>query len=253
MQNEHVKELLELMEANNMPGAKDLLTVIGQVGAVEKHLAAMVTELTAMRRELAEAQRQNHPIKNALQKAVITLQDNMLGLRERLDALKQEIIGGCKSALEAFREKGLSALRNLADFFKLRPGLEALQKDIDKSIRLDNKMIAAIETVSAEYHEAGRHIANMGRAVAGKEAIQEAKPVGKVAKAFAAPILADRACLRAMDKCVGKAIGAVGRLEKTEHKPPIRETIEKLNKDIEQAQRDAPARVRVRPVPHAER
>jgi len=254
MENKHVQELLSVLEANNMPGAKDLLAVIGQVGAMEKHLADMVKELAALRQELAEAQRKNHPVKTALQNAVKTLEANIAALRERLDTIKQNVIDGCKNALEAFHEKGLSAFRNLADFFKLRPGLEAMRDNLDKSIKLDERTIAQIEAVSVKYHEAGRHLQNAGRAIVGKELIQEAKPAGKIAKTFTAAIRADRACCNAMRQCVDKAIGAVARLEKTERKPPIMETIEKLDKEIQQAQKDAPVRDRQRPAPdHADR
>ena len=253
-ENEQVQELLSVMEANNMPGAKDLLAVIGQVGAMENHLADMVKELATLRRELAEAQRQNHPIKTALQKAVIVLQAQVLELRDNLAGLKRDIIDGCKNALEAFHDKGLSALRNLADFFKLRPGLEAMRDNLDKSIKLDERTIAQIEAVSVKYHEAGRHLQNAGRAIVGKELIQEAKPVGKIAKTFTAAIRADRACCNAMRQCVDKAIGAVARLEKAERKPPIMETIDKINGEIAKAQKDAPVRDRQRPAPdHADR
>lgn len=40
----------------------------------------------------------------------------------------------------------------------------------------------------------------------GKEAVQEAKPMGKLAKAIAAPYKADRACLLAMRGTIQKAI-----------------------------------------------
>ena len=245
--NYYVKQLLEVMQSNNMPGAKDLQTAVNQVTAMENHLATMVSELGAMRRELAEAQRMNHPIQTALSKAVVTLQAQALDIRDKLSGLKQNIVVGCKNALAAFQEKGLSALRNIADFLKIRPALESLQKGIDKGIRHDERAIQQIEKVSAEFHEAGRHIKNIGRTMTGKEPIQEAKSSGKLAKALSAHFRADRACLNAMNICVGKAIGAVERLEKTEHRPPIKDTIDRLNKEIAQAGREAPTRQR--PVP----
>ena len=94
-----VTELLNLLEANHMPGAKDLLATINQVSAMEKHLAAMVMELGNMRRELAEAQRLNHPIQNAMQKAVAIIQGNVLDIRDKLNGIKHNIIVGCKNAL----------------------------------------------------------------------------------------------------------------------------------------------------------
>jgi TolA-binding protein len=251
-ENEYVQELLALMNANKIPGVKDMIAAIGQVTAMEQHLADMVKELATMRAELAEAQRQNHPIKNALQKAVITMQGNILDLRDKLNALKHDIVTGCKAALTATREKGLSALRGIANFFSVKPALENLRGDIEKAIREDDRAITRIEKVSAEYHKAGLAITNVARAVAGKDAKDEVKPMGNLAKAIAAPLRADRACARAMGRCVDKAIGAVARLEQTERKPPIMETIEKLDAEIKAAQRVTPVRVRAEPV-HADR
>ena len=74
MENEHVKELLGIMEANNLSTMKDMLDILNQVGAMEKQLDNAVTELAAMRQELKTAQEQNHPVKTAMQKAVITMQ-----------------------------------------------------------------------------------------------------------------------------------------------------------------------------------
>jgi len=251
LENEHVKELLSIMEANNVPTVKDLLDIIGQVGAMEKQLDAAVNELQSMRRDLAEAQAQNHPIKTALQKAVITMQGQVLDLRDKLAELKQNVIDGCKNAVAAFKEKGIFALRSIADFFKLRPGLEALRDNLNKSIKLDERAIAKIEAVSAEYHEAGRHLKNMGRALIGKEAVTEAKAPGRLAAAIAAPYRAERTCLVAARRHVTAVIGAVARLEQTaERKPPIMETIQKLNAQIAQAKKDAPAQERPRPVVH---
>ena len=89
LENEHVKELLAILRENNSPSTKDFLSVLNQVGAMEKQLDAAVKELAAMRQELKTAQEQNHPVKAALQKAVIVMQGQVLDLRERLVNLKQ--------------------------------------------------------------------------------------------------------------------------------------------------------------------
>ena len=73
LENEHVKEFLAILEANNAPDRKDFLAVLNQVGAMECQLDAALKELAAMRRELNDAQKQNHPVKTAMQKAVIAM------------------------------------------------------------------------------------------------------------------------------------------------------------------------------------
>lgn len=241
MDNEHVKELLAILRENNSPSAKDFLALLKQVGQMERQLDAAVKELAAMRQELRTAQEQNHPVKTALQKAVIIMQGQVLDLWERLAELKQNVIGGCKNAIAAFQEKGISALDNVARFFKIRPILESMREDLSKGIKLNEATISNIEYVSTEYHEAGLHIKNMVRAMAGKEAIQEAKAVGKLAQALKAPSQANLACLSAVKKGLDTALSRLTVLERAaEKKPSIREAIETHNKKIAQAQKTAP-------------
>ena len=249
--NEYVKELLAILRENNAPSTKDFLAVLQQVGTMEKQLDAAVKELSIMRQELKEAQEQNHPVKTALQKAVIVMQGQVLDLRERLAELKQTIIDGCKNAISEFREKGISVLDNVARFFKIRPILETMRENLNKGIKFNEATISNIEYVSTEYHEAGLHIKNMARAMAGKEAIQEAKAMGKLAQALKAPSKANLACLSAMKKSAEKAIGAMTRLEEraAEKKPSIREAIETHKKQVK---KDTPAEMRPRPI-NAER
>ena len=178
---------------------------------MEKQLAEAVGELKTMREDLA--QMQNHPLKAALQKSIITLQDRILALRDNLAELKAGVIEGCKKALADFKVRGVAALDNAARFFHIKSGLETMRDNLGQSIGIDQKAIAKIEAVSAEYHEAGRHLKNIGRTLTGKEAVQEAKPAGKLAKTIEAPYRAELACLHAMKKSVEKAIDRVSRLE----------------------------------------
>ena len=239
-ENEYVQELLAVMKANNLPSAKDLMNIIKQVGTMEAHIADMLSELTAMRRELAEAQMKNQPVKAALQKTVNNMQGQIQDLRDKLNKLKQHVIAGCKNALEAFKEKGLSALRSIADFFDIRSSLENMRNDLDKHIIKNEAAITRIESISSEYHEAGRHLKNVARVITGSKPLQTAKPIGKLAKAIETPYRADTACLAAVRRCVNKVINAVDRLEKAERKPPIIETVDRITEQINKTQRNIP-------------
>ena len=253
LENEHVKELLAILEANSAPERKNFFAVLNQVGAMECQLDTAVKELAAMRRELNEARELAHPVKIALQNAVKTLEKNVAVLRGRLDAIKRNVIEGCKSAVDAFREKGISALHNVARFFKIRPLLEAMRNDLNENIQFDETAISKIEAVSAEYHEAGRHVKNMAHALAGMESVRDAKSAGKLSKALEAPFKAERSCFMFMKKNVEVALSGLTSLEKAaERKPSIRKAMNALNEQIAQGQKEAPTAERTRPS-HAER
>lgn len=255
MENEHVKELLAIMKANSVD-AREFNSVLRYVGAMERQLDKAVGELIAMRRELNDMREaQNHPVRRALQNAISTLEEKIAVIRERLDAVKAGIIEGAKNAVAAFKEKGISALSNLASFFHIKNGLKALRNGLNDGIKADERAIAAIESVSAKYHEAGRRVKNMGRALADKEAVQEAKPSGKLAKSLEAPFRNEKAALSNALKNVNAAIRGMEQLEaaaaqireakaaaKAEKKPSLLKNLEVLKEKAAQAKRDVPER-----------
>ncbi len=235
MENEFVKELLSVLRENNASSMQDFLAVLQQVGTMEKQLDAAVNELAAMRHELAEAQRQNHPLKNAMQKAVIVMQGQVLDLRDRLTVLKQSVIEGCKAALADFKEKGITALDNITRFFKVKPLLENMRDSLAQSVEQADKAISKIEAISTEYHKAGQHLKNIGRVVLGKAAIAEAKPPGKLTKVVAAPFRVERGTLAAIQKTVETAIHSFSKLE-DRARPSIQKAIKTHSKQAKQKQ-----------------
>ena len=170
------------------------------------------------------------------------MQAQVSELRDKLAELKENIITGCKDAITAFKEKGISALDNIARFFKIKPMLENMRDSLDKNIKFDDKAIAKIEAISTEYHQAGLHVKNMGRAILGREAEQEAKPPGKIAAVISSPFRSERQCFASMKKSAETAIASMARLEERaqERKPSIKKTLEDLNAKIEQDKKDAP-------------
>jgi len=257
LENEHVKELLAILKENSV-SSKDLLDVIGYVGAMERQLDAAVGELSAMRRELADMrEEQDHPVRTTLQKAIQALENKIAETKERLDAVKAEIIEGCKNAVAAFKEKGIAALNGLASFFHIRQGLEKVQESMERKIGYDEQSMKKIATISTEYHEIGKHVKNLGRAVQGKEAIQEAKPIGRLAKLIQAPYRLDQACSAAVKQQAAAALVSLGKLEqhtirqmevdKGEKKPSILKNLQNLKEQAAQTTQSIPAPQRKKP------
>ena len=247
LENEHVKELLAVLRENNSPSTKDFLALLNQVNAMEKQLDAAVKELAAMRQELKTAQEEKHPVKNTLQKTVIVMQGQVLDLRDKLAELKQNFIDGCRNAVATFKETGISALDNVARFFKVRPILETIRDTLTKNIAYDDKAIAKIEAISTEYHQAGRHLKNMGRTMLGRETAQEVKQPGKLAAVISAPFRAERSHFSGMKSHVEKSLNMLARLEEraAERKPSIWETLATHNEKIAQAKKDEIGRAHV--------
>lgn len=240
--NEHIKALLSLLRDNRADTA-DLAAVLSCIGSMERKLDAAAVELTAMRRELsAMREQQDHPVRTALQKAVRALEDKIADARERLSEIKENIVGGCKNAVVAFREKGVSALHGVASFLHIRQGLEALRESMDLNIRFDDKALGKIATVSAEYHEIGRHVKNMGHALRGQERNAEAKEMGGLAKLVQAPYKLDKKLSSGIRRSVESALAGLSRLEQaaarqehTAERPSVLENLQALKKQAAQA------------------
>ena len=251
-ENEHVKELLGILKTHKSPSMKEFTAVLNHVAAMEKQLEAAVQELTAMRRDYAEAIKKNHPVKNTIERATVHLNSQIELLRERLTELRQAVIDGCKNAVIAFKEKGISALDNITRFFKVSPILEAIHTRANWAAQYASKTASYIDTVSKRYHEAGRHLKNAGRALRGKEAIQDAKPPGMVAKTFSAPFRAARVCFAGVRNNAMAVVGKLKRLEERaaeQKKTSIHKDMDKYNKKIAREERDAPNRKKSRSEP----
>jgi len=239
-ENAQVKELLSILEENHVDAA-DLRGLIGYIGAMERQLETAVGELAAMRQELSGMrEEQNHPARTALRGAALTLEGAVNDAREKLEAVKNSVIEGCKNAVAAFKEKGIGALNNLAGFFKIGDGLQSLRDSLDGGVQAAEKSIAKIEAVSAEYHEAGQHVKNMGRTLSGKDPVQEAKPSGKLAKLLESPFKTELSCLTGARKSVGAAIGKLERLEQSAERPSVLENIRAFQEKAARTKQDAP-------------
>lgn len=234
MENEHVKELLSIMKENRVD-SKDLRELLGHVGDMERQLDAAVKELTAMRRELnGMREDQNHPARTALRNTTRSLEGTVKETRGRLATLKNSIIEGCKNAVAAFKEKGVSVLNRIAGFFGIKDGLQNMRESLNRSIGENEKSIAKIEAVSAELHKTGSHVRNIGRALLGKETREDVKPTGKLAKFLESPYRSELARLKRTGKSLDAAIGKLEKLERTAERPSVLENMKTLK---EQASR----------------
>lgn len=244
MKNEHVKELLYILNVEKDSRLKELSAILGHISAMQNQLDTAVKELSAMRRDLAEAEKHNHPIQNVMRKAVIGMQAWVLDLRDKLAGLKQAVINGCKKVVKAFKEKGIAALDDIARFFKVKPILEAIRAGADKAEQAADRAINRIEAAGARYHEAGRNLKNVGRALSGKEDIQEAKPNGKMLSAFTVPYRAARASFSGIRTRVAAMVENLKRLEEkaAARKPRIKEVMRECSEKVSRKNQNAPKR-----------
>jgi len=245
IENADVKELLSILKENGRD-TKSLLDILSSVVSMEQQLKAATDGLAFMQNELATMRdERNHPVRTLLQNTTRMLASMIKGISNRIKAIKDSIVGGCKNAVGAFKAGGISALNNLAEFFDVKKSLLAERENIHFCIEKAQASIEKIEKVSEEYHTAGRHIKNIGRAIQGKEPIMEIKPNGKLAKLIEAPYRTEIKSLNHSLRSVNRTLAALDRLEKAavknaeQGRPSTLENMKRLQEQVK-AQPAAP-------------
>jgi len=255
-ENQYVKELFSVLTDNGRDSS-GLSALLSHVSEMESFVKRAEDKIADMKSQLAEMKEvQNHPVKAALRNAINTLEQKVAEVREQLSELKNNIAEGCKNAIAAFKEKGITALDKLASFFHIKDGLQDFKKNIDSIIRTDDKAIAKIEAFAKEYHSAGRAVKNMARVAVGKAPLDTKKEAGRLAKTLAAPYMAQKSALEGLRRSLDKAITKMEQLEtvaaakQTERaaarKPSLLGRLEEAKTLVEQMKQDAPVQERAK-------
>jgi chromosome segregation ATPase len=214
-QNPRVQEFLALLAQNGGGSRAEFMLMMAQLASIQRQLDEATRNLADMRSEIAALREDSrHPIRAALRRIADRLDNAIQEARAKLGEIKATIIEGVTQVVEAAKEKGVVALDKAAGFVGAKEKLAGLRDYLDGEVAEADKSIAKIEAVNAEYHKTGMHLRNIGRTLMGKEALQEPKPMGALAKGFRAPYKAVRAILAGASHNVTKAIGGLERLEK---------------------------------------
>ena len=241
-ENEQVKALLALLKEHNAAGYEDFAKLIESVTTMESRLSVALGELEAMREDLLKMQ--DHSLKASLQKTCKALEANVTSMQQKLSELKGRIVEGCKHILADFKERGVAALNGITRFLHLKPALETICQGAENHQQASNRAMAKIDAFVSEYHEAGKHLKNMRWALMGKEAVQEAKTGGEIARYVKAPYRASRACMGTVKKSAEKALDMLERLEQSaERRPSVLKAMREQAAKVEPAKKQpAPSR-----------
>jgi uncharacterized protein YukE len=255
-QNEYVQELFSILQDNNRD-TTGLSALIGHVSEMENFVTRAEQKIADMKSQLSEMKEvQNHPVKTALTNAIKTLESKVAQVKEQLSELKHNIIEGCKNAVAAFKEKGISALDKLASFFHIKSGLKALGKSAEQSVAQCDKSVARINEFANQYHTAGRAVKNIGRMFVGKDPIDAKKEAGILAKSVAAPYKAEKALMVQISKSANAMITKLEQLETTvadrreqrvrEKKPTLLDEVRDAQLLVDQRKLEMPTPERVK-------
>lgn len=225
-----VRELLEVMKRYSTPGGQDFEAMCQQIAGMEKQLNAAMEELEVMRRELARTK--NSPVRQTLAQTVHSLEKLTMTLRTQMEDLKHRIVAGSQKALASFREQRVLVLANTAKFFRIRPALQAIEQGLNRAMVQNDKALARLEAASREYHEAGKHLKNMLKAIQAQEPLMEPKSSGAITRSLSASLQQENRFFHSMKERTGGAIRRLDQLEQSA-RPPVQQTIEAYTKLVQ--------------------
>jgi ABC-type transporter Mla subunit MlaD len=220
MENEYVKKVVSILSENGRD-ITGLTALLDYVTNMESHLSKALNELQTVQHELSDLREEHdHPIRTLLQSVEANINNGL----KQLNELKEKIVDGCRNAVEMFKQKGISALNNMTNFFKVKPILESMRGNMQNLINNDLKSIAKIETISSEYNAATMHLKNIARAYVGKETIKDVNPSGKLTQLAVTPYRIEIKFASKALKNIEKAVAGLDKLDRATlpQRPPMR-------------------------------
>jgi hypothetical protein len=253
-QDEQIRQFMKLLEEQNRSGqAQDLSRLLFYMDGMERQFDAVLQELQAVKAQLHEEQKS--PVKKALDSMVHGLEDKVSRARERILELRERLAACAASAVEGFKQAGISALDKAVSLLGIHKTLDALQQDMGGLMADTQRAIEKVETMGHELRSAGSHLKNAGRSLTGKDTRQvDGGQEGRLQAAVLAPLRTTHRIYSRMNNATLAAIGSVERLEQAatqgrEKKTSIRQELQ--GKKAEAAARPAPAPEREKKAPEA--
>ena len=257
--NDFIQQLMKLLEENGRQDqAADLSSLMWYMDGMSRQYEAVLRELQEVRQQLSQAQEPS--VKYVTQGTAAKLEHKAHQIKETLDSLWEKIAGCAASAVENFKEAGVSALDKAVSTIGVKNVLESLQEKISGMIADTKQNIEKVENIGHELRSVGGHLKNAGRAMTGKETqTVDGGQEGRFQSVVLAPMRATQKLLSNMNNATLAAIGGLESLEisaeaareaqaeraaekpgkRLEKKPSIRQALQKNQAEI--AAKTAPA------------
>lgn len=213
--NEAIQQFMKLLEENGRQGqAADLSQLMWYMDGMARQYEVVLQELQEVRQQLTQVREPS--VKYVAQDAVAKLEHKAHQIKETLDTLWEKIAGCAATAVENFKEAGVSALDNAVAAIGVKSVLESLQEKISGMIDGMKQAIEKVENIGHELRSVGGHLKNAGRAMTGKETqTVDGGQEGRFQSVVLAPMRGTQKLLSSMNNATLAAIGGVEYLEQS--------------------------------------
>lgn len=173
-EHEDVNKVFELYMQNGMGQEK------ADAESLIKHIAFMETQFEKVFDELQNVRAQLQTIEDKSVRATVTrivdaVDTKINDAKTQFVGIKDSVTRSFSNAVDAAKEKGVSALKNTVDFLKIHSALSFLKGKLGKAVDSLHQSAVQIEKVKTELYTAKSHAGNAGRLMLGKD-VKAAKP-----------------------------------------------------------------------------
>ncbi|SHK97475.1 DUF6674 family protein [Hespellia stercorisuis] len=167
-EQENLKELFKLMDENGLGEKKaEIAELADYIDKMDQQFGAVLEELKGVKEQLGMIQEKG--IKSQTLKLITKVESKVGEAKQQLQTVKKKFMEGVEKAVSGFKDKGISALQTAVDITGLQKGISKIKEQLHATIDLTDNGISHLGTMGDELHDAGVHLGNIGRTLAGKE------------------------------------------------------------------------------------
>ena len=164
-------ELLSVLEQNNLSQQKEeVQALVGYIDGMEEKLSQMMDEMKEMRLEVGKLH--DKGIRARCSQLLGTAEGKIHQVKAMVSTAKENLISSAKQMVQTFREKGRSALCRAAQALHIPSVLSRMGRGFAHAEKSMGQLAVRLDAMREELHQAGGHMKNAGRTLAGKEALE---------------------------------------------------------------------------------
>ena len=164
-------ELLSVLEQHSLSKQKEeVQALVGYIDGMEEKLAQMMDEMKAMRLEVEKLH--NKGIRTQCAQLVGTAEEKIRQGKAMLSTARTNFVSAAGRMLGTFQEKGRAALRHAVQALRIPAVLSRMERGFSHASQAMEQCAGKLDVIRDELHQAGGHMKNAGRTLAGKEALE---------------------------------------------------------------------------------
>lgn len=248
-----VEELLKiLIDVNMAQNQQTVNLLMNYMNDMEENFFSVLEELDTVKEQLNQIRNtpQIKEIRYTFSELSGQLGEKITSLQGEIQDRRVSLNERAAQLVHNFKEHGVAALNNVCGFLGIKETMTQMKKSLNQTAAAMQHSMDKIDRVNQEFRETTTHARNLGRAIAGTEAlpVPQAKQSGFF-HGMKKPYQSMKNFCTNKAASLGKAIGRLERLEqsakkiaetKENQKPSIREKLQSMKESQPKQEKATP-------------